>query len=229
VRVSKDEQEISFNAQEEALRAWCVDNGAELVALFKEHKSSAKALRDRAQVNAAVEAVYAHRADGLLVYRRDRAARNAYEVRVIERALARLDTVKPPGLWAVQGNNDDTPEGYLVRGIVDLVAEYEGRLIRARTRRVLEFKRAQGLPTGRVPFGYRRDAEGKLAEHPEEQATIARALAMRKEGCTQVAITEQLNKEKRPARGRHNEPTAWSQSMVSRLLRREAKKQGGVE
>jgi DNA invertase Pin-like site-specific DNA recombinase len=221
VRVSKDEQEISFSAQEAALYDWCTDMGAELVVVHKERLSSAKPLKLRPAINLAVQAVAEWRADGLLVYRRDRAARNAFEARVIERALQKVPTAKAPWVWAVQGNNDDTAEGSLVRGIVDLVAEYEGRLTRARTKRVLDYKRSQGLPTGRIPFGQRRADDGTLAPHLEEQATIARARALRAAGHAQTYIAQQLNHEGRPARGRKNQPTTWTQSMVSRLLRRE--------
>lgn len=221
VRVSKDEQEISFSAQEEAIQEWCLTHDAQLVQVYKEKMSSAQPLRRRPAINDALRAVQLFKADGLVVYRRDRMARNGFEARVIERALEKIPSATPPGVYSVQGNNDDTPEGRLVRRIVDLVAEYEGEIIRSRTKRVLEYKRSQGLSIGRIPFGKMLDDEKKIVDSPLEQKTIARALQLRAKKYSQQRIAEILNEEGLKARGRYNEETKWTQSMVSRLLRRE--------
>ena len=89
--------------------------------------------------------------------------------------------------------NGSSPEAGLLRGIVDVFAQYERALIRARTRAALAVKRARGERTGTVPYGWRLTKDGTHLEPCQaEQEAIKAARALRGQGMTLEAIGRAL-------------------------------------
>jgi DNA invertase Pin-like site-specific DNA recombinase len=95
--------------------------------------------------------------------------------RVVERVGAVVSTA--------EGANVAGPEGVLMRGMVDLFAQYERLVIGTRTRAALAAKKAKGERTGGVPFGFALAPDGThLVTHADEQAVIEVIRLLRRRG-----------------------------------------------
>ena len=216
VRVSTEEQNLGPDAQRAALAAWCDANGVELVAVFDDlGVSGGTAIDKRPGLLAAVDALTDNGAGVLLVMKRDRLARDimvsAMAERLAERAGARVLATDGTG-------NGDGPEAQMMRGIIDVFAQYERALIRARTKSALAVKKSRGERTGDIPFGSQLAADGiHLEANPAEQEIMQIVRDLKAGGVTVTAIVDYLNKSGRPARG-----SRWHRTTVDRLLARVA-------
>jgi len=217
VRVSTEEQSLGPVAQRQAIESWAKRNGVEIVAFHEDLGVSGGAELDkRPGLLAALAALRTRRAGALVVAKRDRLARDVVVAgmveRLVERSGARVVSADGTG-------NGDGPEAALMRGIVDVFAQYERALIKARTKTALRVKRSRGEKTGgEVPFGYRLAEDGlHLEEHEAEQRVVARARALQVEGLSLRAIGQRLDAEGLRARA-----GAWHPEKVRRILGREA-------
>jgi DNA invertase Pin-like site-specific DNA recombinase len=110
---------------------------------------------------------------------------------------------------------EDTPEGMLLRGLMDLFAQYERAVIRARTRAALAIKRTKGLQyTRRAPLGFRFEGS-HLVSDPEERETLARVRKMKARGVSTARVASILNAEGLRCRGGR-----WHVTTIARALRR---------
>lgn len=214
LRVSKEEQALSPVAQREAIVRWCKANDAELVAVFEDiDVSGGTPLDRRPGLLAAITELERKNAGMLVVAKRDRLARDVMNAamveRLAERAGARIRSVAGEG---TEGDLSD-PSGMLMRGIVDLFAQYERAVIRARTKAALAVKAARGERTGQVRFGCRATPDGYIVEHEEEQKVLTRILELRKNGLSIRAIASQLQADGEPCRG-----TRWHPTTIARLI-----------
>jgi len=214
VRVSTDEQSLSPEAQIERLSLWCTENGIELVAVFSDiGVSGAAPIDKRPGLLSALDALASHRAGALLVAKRDRLARDVMVCALVERLCERTGARV---LSADGTGNEQTPEGMLLRGLVDLFAMYERALIRSRTAAALAVKRSRGERTGQIPYGYRLAADGvHLETDPDEQAICEQIGELRSLGLSLAQIAERLNGASVPARG-----ARWYPMSVSRAVER---------
>lgn len=213
VRVSTEDQNLGPDAQREALSRWCATSGAELVAVYEDLGVSGGAeLEKRPGLLAALDALTAHGAGVLIVAKRDRLARDVVVSAMVERLAERAGA----SVLAADGTgNGTTPEALLLRGIVDVFAQYERALIRARTKSALAVKRGRGERIGEIPFGYELGADARLIENPTEQRALTVVRTLRSEGLTLQAIVDRLNRDGVPARG-----ARWHATTVARLLKR---------
>ena len=213
--MSKDEQNLSPEAQRKSLEVWCAANGAELVAIHEDHGvCSAAELEKRPALMAALESLSSRGAGVLLVAKRDRLARDVVLAAMIERLVQRAGA----RVCAASGvSNEDTPEAAMMRGIVDVFAQYERALIRARTRAALAVKRDRNEKTGGdLPIGFTRAQDGAhLAPNAAEAAALEQIRKLRAAGLSPGAIAEKLNEAGTPARG-----SRWHRTTVRRLLAR---------
>lgn len=214
VRVSTEEQALGPSAQREALERWCALNGAELVAVYEDIGVSGGAPLDkRPGLLEALGALSTTHAGVLLVAKRDRLARDVMAAgmleRLAERAGARIRST------AGEGTETDDPTARLLRGIVDLFAEYERAIIRTRTRQALAVKRQRGERVGEVPYGSRLAEDGiRLEAEPAEVRVLELVRSLRAEGVSVAAIAARLNADAVPARG-----ARWHPTTVARLVR----------
>ena len=221
LRVSKDSQDLGPEAQQEAIDRWCSSNGTVVIATCLDHGVSGGAdLEKRLGLLSAIDALREHGAGVLLVAKRDRLARDVVISgmiqRLVEKESARIQSADGTG-------NGDGPEAQMMRGIIDVFAQYERALIRARTKAALMVKKERNERIGRIPYGSRLAADGlHLESDPEEQKAIAMVQDLRVKGMAQMAIAQHLNKRGIAARGRKGQPSKWSQASICRLLQREA-------
>ena len=215
LRVSTEDQNLGPEAQRAALEHWCAANHVTLSAVYAEDVSGGAPLDRRPQLLAAIDALAVQEAAVLLVAKRDRLARDTLAAGMVEQLVERQGARV---LSADGVGNGEGPEAQLLRGIVDLFAQYERALIRARTKSALAVKRRRGERVGKVPFGYRLAADGvHLEADADEQATLALVRRLRSERWTYRGITEKLNAQGVAARGER-----WHVTTVVRLLSRAA-------
>ncbi len=216
IRCSTEEQHLGPEAQRAALARWCKGNGVELVTVFDDHGVSGGAELDkRPGLLAALDAVKAQGAGLLVVAKRDRLARDVVVAAMVERLAERAGA----RVLAADGTgNQEGPEGQLMRGIVDVFAQYERALIRSRTRAALAVKRGRGERVGAIPIGKRLANDGThLDADAREAEAVSRIVSLRHAGASIRQIAATLNEEHVPARG-----DRWHPTSVARVLRRAA-------
>ncbi len=224
VRVSKEEQDLSPEAQRGVLARWCREHGADLVAVFEERitgtvkrGTAEEAIEKRTGLLDALNALPAHGAGALLVQKRDRLARNMIAAAVIEHMAAQAGAV----VLTTEGETSDPrdPDAFLRRALKDLLAQYEALVIAARTRAALAVKRGRGERTGDIPLGSRLAADRvHLEENPDEARAIGRMRRLRARGWSYRAIAKRLNLEGPRPRGEK-----WHPTTILRALARSEK------
>jgi len=213
VRCSTEEQHLGPEAQKDALDRWAKATGVTLVAVYQESISGGAGLDQRTQLLAAIDCMKTSGAGILLVAKRDRLARDSMLAAMVERLVERAGghVVSADGV-----GNGSGPEAQLMRGMIDLFAQYERALIRSRTTAAMAVKRSKGERVGGIPFGYSLHNDGvTLLPHKGEQETIQTIVHLRNSGMTLQAITEKLNVDGIPARG-----TRWHVTSVVNILQK---------
>jgi DNA invertase Pin-like site-specific DNA recombinase len=218
LRVSKDDQNLSPEAQRSAIATWAAANGVTVACYHEDHGvSSGVRLSRRAGLSAALDAVSDLNAGILLVARRDRLARDVIMAAMVEQLLSRIGARLASA--AGEGNSeDDDQSALLLRRISDVFAEHERAIIRRRTRNALAVKRQRGERVGSLPIGSKLASDGvHLDTDTQEAAALARIRALRASGASLRAIAQTLNNEGVPARG-----SRWHLTTVARVLSRAA-------
>ncbi|WP_193771116.1 recombinase family protein [Candidatus Magnetaquicoccus inordinatus] len=213
IRVSTEEQHLGPKAQKDAIERWCQFNGVSPVATFQESISGGAGLEHRHELMAAIDCMKTSGAGILLVAKRDRLARDSMLAAMIERLVERAGgrVVSADGV-----GNGTGPEAQLMRGMIDLFAQYERALIRSRTTAAMAVKRSKGERVGGIPFGYCMHNDGvTLLPHETEQETIQTIANLRNSGMTLKAITEKLNSDGIPSRG-----SRWHVTSVVNVLQK---------
>jgi DNA invertase Pin-like site-specific DNA recombinase len=211
LRASTDRQDLSPDAQRAAVIRWAAAQGVVVVAWHEDlGVSGGTPLEERPGLLAALDAVRAHGAGVLLVARRDRLARDVLTAALVERLCER----EGARVQAADGaGNGDGPEAQLLRGIVDLFAQYERAVIRARTKAALAVKKARGERTGGVPMGSRVGEGGMLAANDVERGAVERARELRGEGKSLRQIARALVAEGYAPRGKR-----WHAQTLARVV-----------
>jgi DNA invertase Pin-like site-specific DNA recombinase len=220
LRVSTDRQAhdgYGLDVQRDDIARWASLHGHTIVRYYEDTTSGTNELADRGALVDALDALQAHEADGLVVARLDRLARDV----IVQEGTLR--EIWKTGAYAFSADDDGrslrddpkNPTNKLVRRILGEIAEWEREMITLRMRAGRRRKADRGgFAYGSPPFGYRSD-NGALVPEPSEQATITRARQLREEGLPLRAIADALEAEGHTTkRGR----TRWHVSAVSHML-----------
>ncbi|MDX9975437.1 MAG: recombinase family protein [FCB group bacterium] len=171
---------------------------------------------DRPGLAAAIAAL--ERGDILLVYKRDRLARDVLIAELTRRRVAAVGA----RIVAVSGDIDgdaNDPTVVFVRQIMDAVAELERKQIAARTRDAMHQHQRNGRRMGRyAPYGWSLDAAdpSTLVPEPIERQAIDRIRALAAGGMTVAAICRQMGQEMpEAARGEK-----WNRRTVMKIIDR---------
>ena len=144
--------------------------------------ASGKSLNGRSGLTAALAAVEAGEADGLVVAKLDRLSRSLLDFA----GLMERSQRKGWSLVALDlGVDTSTPSGEMMASVLAIFAQFERRLIGQRTREALAVKRAQGVRLGRpatMPDAVRARIR---AEHEGGQSLAAIAAGLNAAGCRQ--------------------------------------------
>lgn len=215
VRVSTEEQNLGPEAQRAQIESWASRAGVRIVSWHEDRISGGKPVEDRPGLLDALASVREFGASLLVAAKRDRIARDVVIAATVE-AMAKQSGARVATADGV--SYEDTPEGGLMRGLLDLFAQYERAMIRARTKAALQAKLRAGQRLGRVPYGFRAES-GSLVRHEGEQAVLARFRAMVADGMTPERVAEVANAEQIPTgRTRKGAAGRWHGKSIRRIL-----------
>jgi len=191
------------------------DNSELPIAARLSDKVLSGADEDRPALWQAIELL--KRGDVLVVYRLDRLARSVYLSDIIERAVkkkgASIVSVCGEGTW------NDSDQDWLIRKILQTLAEYERRVTAARTKASMLRHQASGRRMSKqTPFGWAIDPAdpARMIENITEQQVIQHIIAMQESSMSLRAICRQLESEGISCR---NNPK-WHHTTVKRILQR---------
>jgi DNA invertase Pin-like site-specific DNA recombinase len=209
VRVSTIEQVSGFglDVQEQAIREHCRREGLHLVSIERdEGESGGNGLDTRDGLAAAIAQLEAGKADGLVVYRLDRLARDLV---LQETLIVRLRAAGRIVDSVTEGDDvtSDDPTRELIRQILGAFAQYDRATIRGRLLAGKAAKRSRGGYVGGQP-AYGRAAEGKeLVAREDERAVVEAVVRLRREGRSYREICAQLEADGlRPRRAARWQP-----------------------
>ena len=224
LRVSTDrqaEQGLGLEVQEHAISTWAKNGDHRIVMWCRdEGLSGADSLELRLGLADALEELKNREADGLVVYRLDRLARDlvAQEHLLADMHRMGAEVFSTSNAEASYLTDDpDDPSRKLIRQIIGAVNEYERSIIALRLRSGRRRKADNGgYAYGAPMFGYR--AEGReLVPVPAEQAALTRMREVRAEGATYEAIARVLRREGYPTK----RGGQWHGKVVRDVLKRE--------
>ena len=202
-RVSTAEQSesgLGLAAQRAAIEAECQRRGWDLVKVLSDVGVSGKSTKNRPALTEALRLVEAGDAEAIVVSKLDRLSRSLRDFAVLmERARAKRWNLVALDL----GVDLSTPSGEFMANVLASAAQWERRVIGARTRDALAVAKANGVRLGRPP---------------EIPAAVERRIVMEREGgLTLAAIAERLMADGVPTA---HDGSRWHPSTVITVLRR---------
>lgn len=215
LRVSTDKQAeegVSLDAQRAKVELYAELYGLDLAGVYVDAGASAKSL-DRPELQRALAALTAGKADALVVVKLDRLTRSVADLG----ALVEQSTREGWALLSVSEQLDTrSAAGRLVLNILASVSQWEREAIGERTSAALSHKAAQGEYTGgQVPYGWALDADGvNLVPHAGEQLVILAAQELRAQGYSLRKVADALAERGLSPRSGGR----WYATSVKRLL-----------
>ena len=208
------EESVSCDVQEEICRRYAASHNHDVIGVIHDPDVSGKD-EYREKLWQAIEAV--PRGGVLIVFKRDRLARNVYLSEQINRAVAKAGATIEAVSGDVEGNGD---EAVMIRQVLAAIAEYERKMIARRTSYAMRAHQRNGKRMGRyAPYGYiLSETEPCLLEpNPAEQIAVDRIRELAAEGKSVYGIVKTMNEEMpEAARG-----TVWNSRTVKKIIGRE--------
>jgi len=210
-RVSTQEQAdsgLGLEAQEQRCNAYAIANGWNVAATFVDAGVSAKTI-DRPELKKALASLT--QGSVLIVLKLDRLTRSVADLQPLSEQLSRAGAE-----WvSVQEKFDtSTATGRLMLRMILELSQWEREVIGERTASALQQKKRRKERLGTTPLGF-HTIEKQVVPLPEEQATVARARELHKQGLSlrRVAakLTDEGHKTKRGGK--------WQAETISKLLK----------
>jgi site-specific DNA recombinase len=176
-RVSSREQEregFSLDVQVDALRLYAERNNGEIIRLFRIAETASKHQERKAfKELMAFAKKNAHKLDGLIFYKVDRAARNLFDYVELER----LESEFGVDFISVAQPTENTPAGRMQRRMLASMASFYTEQQSIDVKEGIARRVESGLFPSRPPYGYRNvriNGRSIVELHPENAATIRR-------------------------------------------------------
>jgi site-specific DNA recombinase len=227
-RTSTMKQDISLEAQEENIRAFCKIKGLEVSEVISDADEFSGTL-DRPGMQRILQMVEAKEVDAVAIYRLDRMTRSVRD------AINLVDLFNRKGVTFIsvmESLDTKTPMGMFFVQMIAAIAELERRTICERTRVALQHIKSTGCPAGPAPYGYRAQerpevtVDGRkvkqrmpLVEDEQEQQTISVILADRAAKVPYRMIADRLN----AAGYRTRTGGKWTHTAMARIIRANTK------
>ena len=218
---SQVEDGLGLDVQRSALRAWCKSNGHRLIRILSDEGiSGAKELEDRPGLADALDMIRSRKAQGIVVPRLDRLARDLIVQETILAEVRRIGGEvfsTSPAEASYLTDDPDDPSRKMIRQVLGAVSEYERSMVVLRLRNGRRRKAQMGgYSSGAPAFGFEA-RDGDLIESHDEQITIERIAELRASGASFRAICSTLEAEgHRSKRG----GSRWQPMAVKRVLDR---------
>lgn len=198
IRVSSDSQadNTSLPEQRNKITSYCQAFDHELVAVMEEVGSGTKSTRP--EFNKAIEMMRRGEADGIIVAKLDRLARNTRTVLTLIE-----DVIQPLNKSLIildLGVDTSTPIGKMILTVMAAVATLERDLINERTQGGRKAKAMKGGYAYGAPMYGMRAVEGELVIDQAEQEIITTMRRHRRSGKSYHSIADWLNAQSIPSK-----------------------------
>ena len=215
-RVSTQEQRqhgYSLRQQKEALRAYCLGEGWEIVAEVEDGGQSGASF-ERPGLDRVRDLVAGGGIDLVVAQDRDRFAREPAYLYLLKKEFSEQGT----RLRALNDRGDDSPEGELTDGILDQLAKFERAKIAERSRRGKMQKAREGrLIAGHTPnygFRYNGGRDGYVVHEPEMEVVRRIFRMVGAEGASMHGVRKALDREgvptpQTPRKAKRPEERRW--------------------
>ncbi len=214
VRVSTEEQAqegVSLANQRQRIQAYAAFKGLELVDVIEDAGISGGVNKDRPGFIQVLDTIEAGTVDVLILYSLERLSRDMLTLLALERLLDEHDVE----LHTIEGAIvTDSPDGWMMFAMKAFLGEMERRQVKHRTKKAMQYKKAQGDVVGALPYGYTGDG-GSLKPVASVQAVIERVNALYKSGAKLSQVVRALNNKGSATRN----GAAWTPAQARKLIR----------
>ena len=219
VRVSTDKQDNSTDAQERRIRGYAAGLQLNLTDVIIDSDEFSGDL-NRPGVQRVLDLVKAKKVDSVIITKLDRLTRSTRD------AITLIELFGKRGVALISINESldtESPMGRFFVRMIASIAELEREMIGSRTATGMQNLKAQGLPAGTAPYGWRNVNEhapdGKLIrrpleEVPEEQVVLRAMESLRSQGLSYQRVAAALNSDGWQTR----RGTPWRYQYVERIL-----------
>jgi DNA invertase Pin-like site-specific DNA recombinase len=190
--IHQAEEGLGLDVQQRSIRSWARANHHRLVRMLKdEGVSGSNGVEERLALPEALNLIASGDADGLVVARLDRLARNlTVQEAILARVWAAGGQVFAADMGEVAKDDPDDPMRTALRQMVGVFSQLERAMITARLRagRRLKADRGGFAGFGSPPFGFRAEAGELVPDDDEQKAlTLIRKLHRRGRSLRQIA------------------------------------------
>lgn len=218
LRVSTKAQErdgYGLASQEADIRAWAKLHKHRIACVVRETAPGDAAPNFREGLCEAMQLVARGRAEGIVVGRLDRLARDLILQEQLIAEVGHLGGVLRSAAPAEDENLvDNDPRRVLIRQILGAIAQYDRAMIRLRTKNGRDVKAAEGgYIGGAPPFGWEARG-GQLVPVESEQITRRRIKEWHRQGWSYRKIANRLNAEGIPPK----KAEIWLPNTVRRII-----------
>lgn len=189
---SQMQTEASTEAQLKACRDWCKEQGHTIVDEYIDEEISGKSTDGREQFDRMIRDIPKDKFDVLVFHKFDRFFRNKYEATVTKKML------KDAGIKYVSVTEPipDTPEGALLEGLLDSLAEFYSQNLAREVLKGMRTKGAKGLITvSSPPYGYTSGLNGEHVIIPKEAEIVELIFDLYANGVPKSKIIEIANEK----------------------------------
>lgn len=189
---SQLQTEASTEAQLKACREWCKEQNHTIVDEYIDEEISGKSTDGREQFDRMIRDIPKDKFDVLVFHKFDRFFRNKYEATVTKKML------KDAGIKYVSVTEPipDTPEGALLEGLLDSLAEFYSQNLAREVLKGMRTKGAKGLITvSSPPYGYKSGDNGEHIIIPKEAEIVEMIFDLYANGVPKSKIIELANEK----------------------------------
>ncbi len=187
-RYSSDMQRHeSITAQLRAIDDYAAARGHEIIVTYTDEAVSGRSMK-RPQFLAMMAAARRREFDGVIVYYLARLSRSLEDHVLIERDFKRLNMP----IISVKEPDGDSPNGRMVRGIMQVLSQHESEQLGERVLYGLRESAYKGVYMGSAPVGYAKDAEKRLIADPRTAPHVLKIFEMFLSGRTYFECSDYL-------------------------------------
>ena len=187
---SQLQTEASTEAQLKACRDWCKENNHTIVDEYIDEEISGKSTNGREEFDRMIRDISKDKFDILVFHKFDRFFRNKYEATVTKKML------KDAGIKYVSVTEPipDTPEGALLEGLLDSLAEFYSQNLAREVLKGMRTKGSKGLITvSSPPYGYKQGLNGEHVIIPKEAEIVQLIFDLYSNGVSKSKIMKIAN------------------------------------
>lgn len=192
-RFSSDNQrEESIDAQFRAIKKYAEHNGIEIIDFYSDEALTGKNDDREGFQNMIRDIVRGHiTVDFVLVHKFNRFARNKYDSTIYKKKL-KDKNVK---VVSVTQLVDDTPEGDLMEGFLEVMDEYYSANLSIEVKKGLRENALKGQVTGIVCYGFQKSADMTYEINEQEAEVVRRIYKEYATGISKAKVCEIINSE----------------------------------